>query len=276
MKWLFIGTAMTMTLVTLSASRAGAGAWSQQPGHYYAKLSGVFYGSDEIYNDMGKREQAGMDDESFDSGQGFLYAEYGLRERLTLIGKLAVGELVAEDSFVKQTTTGIGDADVGAKYQLLDQPVVLAPMVSVKVPTGYDRDFDPAMGTGYRDVEVRALGARSLYPLPLYVGGEVGYRIRGGPYSNQMPYFVELGATPHPKLFAKVYLDGANTLTGDEEATGEVGVLQVSEGDFTKTGINLAVNLNGPIWADILWERIVDGNNVGAGGSWGIGFAYSY
>ena len=258
------------------ADDVGAGAWSQQAGHYYAKLSSVFYGSDEIYNEMGKLSPAGMNDETFDSGQGFAYVEYGVRDRLTLVGKLAVGELVAEDALVKQTTIGIGDAEVGAKYQLTDQVVVVSPMVSIKVPTGYDKGFDPAMGTGYRDLEFRTLVARSLYPWPLYVGGELGYRFRGGPYSNQVPYFAELGVTPHPRLFAKVYVDGANTLSGQRESTGEVGVFQVSEGDFRKMGANVAVNVEGPVWIDVLWERIVDGQNVGAGGSWGFGVAYSY
>ena len=257
-------------------AEVAAGAWSQPSGHYYAKVSSVFYTSDEVYNEMGKLAPAGGNNESFESGQGFVYLEYGIRERLTVVGKLAVGELVAEDDLVKQTTTGIGDAEFGVKYPLSDQPAVVTPMVSLKVPTGYEKRFDPAMGTGYRDLQFRALIARSLYPLPLYVGSELGYRFRGGPYSNQVPFFAELGATPHPRLFAKVYVDGANTLSGNEESTGEVGVFQVSEGDFTKVGANLAVNVQGPVWVDILWERIVEGTNVGAGGSWGLGVAYSY
>lgn len=58
--------------------------------------------------------------------------------------------------------------------------------------------------------------------------------------------------------------------------TGEVGILQVSEGDFTKAGLNAAFNLQGPLWVDLLWEKVIDGDNIGAGGSWGLGISYSY
>ena len=256
--------------------RVEAGAWSQPRGHFYTKLSGIFYGSDEIFNDMGKRAPLGMDENRFDAGQGFLYLEYGLRERLTLIAKLSAGELVSEDSQVEQITTGIGDLELGGKYQLVDGPVVLAPFAIVKIPTGYNEEYDPAMGTGDADLEFRLLTARSLYPWPFYLGAETGYRFRGGPYSNQIPYFFEAGATPHKKVFAKAYLEGKNTITGNEEVTGVVGVLQVSEGNFTKVGFNAAFNLRGGVWADILWEKVVSGKNIGAGSSWGLGLAYSY
>ena len=38
---------------------AWAGAWSQAKGSYYTKFSGIFYSSDEVYNDMGKRDPLG-------------------------------------------------------------------------------------------------------------------------------------------------------------------------------------------------------------------------
>ena len=92
---------------------------------------------------------------------------------------------------------------------------------------------------------------------------------------TQLPYFLEVGVTPHPRVFAKGYVSGINTRTSDEESTGEVGSLQVSEGDFTKLGFNGAYKLAGPMWVDVLVESIIDGENVGAGVSWGLGFSYS-
>ena len=266
---------VVLALACTWQSAALAGAWSQARGHYYTKVSGIFYTSDEVYNDMGVRQTLGMDNDQFNGSQAFLYAEYGLRERLTLIGQMNVGELVSENNLVRQTTTGIGDADIGVKYQLLDGPVVLSPYATLKIPTGYHEFYEPPLGTGDMDLEFRLLVARSLYPLPLYLGAESGYRWRGGLFSNQVPYFFEIGATPHAKVFAKVYVEGKNTLTGNEESTGEVGSLQVSEGDFTKGGLNAAYNLWGPVWIDLLVERIFDGVNVGAGSSWGIGLSYS-
>ena len=36
---------------------------------------------------------------------------------------------------------------------------------------------------------------KSLYPLPGYVTGEVGYRLRGGTFSNEWFYTLEAGMT---------------------------------------------------------------------------------
>ena len=160
--------------------QALAGAWSQPKGHYYAKLSGILYTSDEVYNDMGVRQAQGMDNDSFDGTQGFLYVEYGLQDRLTIIGQVNAGVLASMNDLVKSETTGIGDFDIGAKYQLVDGPIVLTPFVTMKIPTGYNEHYDPPMGTGNADLELRLLAARSLYPLPLYIGVESGYRFRKG------------------------------------------------------------------------------------------------
>ena len=256
--------------------RAEAGAWSQPQGHFYAKISGGLYASEEFFNDMGDKVPLGMDGERFEASQGFLYLEYGLLERLTLVGQTNAGQLISRNRFVKQVTVGIGDVGLGVKYQVVDRPVVLTPLVSLKLPTGYHKDYDPAMGTGDADLAFRLSTARSFYPWPFYLGAEAGYRFRGGTFSNQIPYSFEVGATPHGRVFLKGYIDGESTRTGDKENTGLVGLAQVSEGDFTKMGLNVAVRVNGPLWVDVLWEQILSGENIGAGSSWGIGLSFSY
>jgi len=154
---------------------------------------------------------------------------------------------------------------------------VLAPYASLKLPTGYDTNNNPALGTGKADLELRLLAATSLHPVPVYLGAELGYRLRGGPFSNQIPYLFEVGVTPHQKLFTKVYLSGTNTLISDGGNTDAMDSMsmQVSEGDFTKVGFNAAVNAYGPVWVDFLFETIFTGKNTGAGTSLGIGLSLS-
>ena len=117
---------MALPLLSIVASLCAhvpavqAGAWSQQKGHYYAKFSGIFYSADEVYNDMGKRQSMGAENDEFTGSQGFLYVEYGLLDRLTLIGQASGGSLASTNRLVRQRTRGIGDVDIGAKYQLTD------------------------------------------------------------------------------------------------------------------------------------------------------------
>lgn len=53
------------------------------------------------------------------------------------------------------------------------------------------------------------------------------------------------------------------------------GSTQVSEGDFTNLGVNVAVEIVSGLWLDTLLEKTVDGENIGAGMSWGIGLSVS-
>ena len=268
MRWL----AMGLLLALCWAGEGWAGAWSQPSGGYYAKLSGIHYSTAEVFNDMGKRASMGMDDNQFRARQLLVYGEYGLRERLTLTGQVGAGRLVSEDTFVERITWGLGDVHLGAKYQLTEGRLVLSPQIDVAFPSGYDREYDPALGTGYSEQGARLLAGLSLYPLPFYAGGEVGYKRRGGPFSNQVSYFVELGATPLPWLFAKGFVASVYTLAADSEG-GLVGVVQVSEGDFVEVGCNAAVQVAGPLWIDLLWKAVFKGENIGAGSSLGVGLA---
>ncbi len=259
-------------------TEARAGAWSQQKGHYYAKLSAILYDADEAFDGDGNRGHADSLDATFESNHGFLYIEYGLLERLTLLTQVSAGRLISENPEVRLTTTAVGDWDIGAKYQILQWPVVLSPYVSFKVPTGYDENNNPAIGTGDLDMELRLLVARSLHPVPLYLGAELGFRFRGGPFSKQVPYFFEVGATPHEKVFVKVYLEGKDTLLaggGNADAMHSMS-MQISEGDFTKVGVNTAVKVYGNTSVDLVYDVIFVGKNVGAGSAFGIGLSYSY
>lgn len=266
MRWLATG------LLALGwAGEVGAGAWSQPRGGYYAKLSGIHYSTTEVFNDMGQRAAMGMDDNQFRARQVLLYGEYGLRERLTLTGQVGAGRLVSESSLVERITWGLGDVHLGAKYQLTGGRLVLSPQVEVAFPSGYE-EYDPPLGTGHSELGTRLLAGLSLYPLPFYAGAELGYKLRGGPFSNQVSYFVELGATPRPWLFAKGFVASVNTLAADSEG-GLVGVVQVSEGDFAEVGCNAAVRVVGPLWIDLLWKVVFKGEDIGAGSSWGLGLA---
>ena len=258
---------------------AWAGAWAQPKGHYYTKLSSIFYRSDEVFDAVGDRQPITIYGSDFRANQGFLYVEYGLLERLTLITQLSGASLESESTIrhnvIRLTTSGIGDIVVGAKYQLVGKPMVLSPLVVLKVPTSYDDDLNPALGTGDADLEFRLLAARSFYPLPVYIGAEAGYRLRGGPFSNQISYSGEIGATPLSRLSVKAYLEDSRTLSGDARLA-DAGLVQVSEGDFTKLGLITGYRVSGPLWLEVSLESILAGENVSAGHSWGLGISYSY
>ena len=240
----------------LVAGQAEGAAWSQKKGGYYVKVSGIFYSADEQFDGAGNRHSSPLG-ESFNSGQAFAYVEYGARDRLTVIGATSLGRLTSEVGTARFTTTALGDLDIGVKYQLSDGPLVVAPYVKLKIPAGYNEADVPALGTWDIDIEGRILASSSLYPVPVYVGAELGMRLRSGRFSNQVPYVLEVGATPSDRLFLKVVLDGVNTLVGSGGNLAAMNSMsmQVSEGDFTKIGFNAALKL----WIDVSYDTIFRG-----------------
>ena len=266
-------------LVAAIPKLAWAGAWAQPKGQSYAKLSTVFYRSDEVFDAAGDRQPITLYGSDFRANQGFLYVEYGLLERLTLVTQLSGASLRSESNIrhniLRQTTSGLGDVVLGAKYQLVDAPVVVSPFVSVKIPTSYDADLNPVLGTGDADAELRLLAARSFYPLPVYVGAETGYRVRGGPFSNQIIYTGEIGAAPSRRLSIKAYLEDSRAHGGNARLA-EPGLVQVSEGDFTKSGLITGLRVSRQLWLEVSLESVLAGENVGAGSSWGVAMSYSY
>ena len=211
--------------------------------------------------------------------QGFLYIEYGVTRRLTAITQLSGSSLQSESNGrhtgLRLNTSGLGDVVLGAKFQLVGEPIVLSPYLSVKIPTYYDNDLNPALGTGDADVELKVLTARSFHPLPLFIGMEAGYRARDGPFSNQIRFSGEAGATPSSRLSFKAYLEESKTLSGDIRLA-EPGLVQVSEGDFTKLGLIAGFRARGPLWMEVALESVLAGKNVSAGHAWGLALSYSH
>ena len=258
---------------------AWAGAWAQTKGQYYTKLSSSFYRSDELFNAAGDRQPISVYGSDFRANQAFLYIEYGMLERLTLIGQLSGAALEQESkirhNLLRLSTSGVGDVVLGAKYQLVTAPIVLSPSLKMKIPTSYDDDLTPALGTGSPDVEFGMLAARSLYPLPLYIGVEAGYRVRGGPFSNQLSSSVEVGLGPVSRLSVKAYLNDSRTLSGNA-GLSDSGLVQVSEGDFIKLGVITGLRIVRLLWLELSFDSVVAGEEVGAGYSWGVGLSHSH
>ncbi|HIG17329.1 MAG TPA: hypothetical protein EYQ31_08575 [Candidatus Handelsmanbacteria bacterium] len=67
--------------------RVEAGAWAQPQGERYLKFSIISYDADKHFDGDGDKQALGTMDDSFHAEQGFLYAEYGALNRLTVIGQ---------------------------------------------------------------------------------------------------------------------------------------------------------------------------------------------
>ena len=264
-----------MLIITVTATAVDGGAWSRDRSEVFAKVSWIAYDAHQIRTDLqqGLRSPDNPDDaldlefrSRFESRQAFVYVEYGLHERLTLVLTSVAGELMLSERLATRSTSGLGDVQLGLRYQWLQTPVVAASSLRLKVPGLYDDDDAPIMGTGEFDVDGSVLISRSLGSL--YGGGEGGIRLRGGLYSNQLPLAAEIGLV-QPRTAAKLYY--RHTVTLADAAQLRADGLPFLEGDSRRLGMELSLRLAGALWADAGWEEVFEGENIGAGRAWTVG-----
>lgn len=216
-----------------------AGAWTQAPGAYYLKIAAQHLRTQDNFDASGtKAPKLGMG-QLTDLGLQ-AYAEYGLRERLTLVAALPYKRLTDRRRFSSGTgreeSRGFGDLELGMRWRLSERPLVSALAVGGQIPLGYTVDANTRvpLGTGEPNGDMRLLLGRALHPLPGYLTGELGYRVRGGVYSDEFFYLLEAGLALR-RWRLKGYVSGLRTRgacgeLGQEGLIGDQDILKVSPG----------------------------------------------
>ena len=263
------------------ASAAFAGAWTQNRGGYYFKIGASYLNSTIDIDANGKQIQKANMGELRDLNYS-TYLEYGLLDRLTLVSSVPYKRLKDTrtlrdlNSVITGTALerrwGFGDMEMRLRWLLTDKPVVASIAVGGKIPLWYEEDPNTRVPLSSKkvDADVRILLGQSLYPLPIYVTGEVGYRIRGGDFSNEVFYALEAGITVGRFLF-KGYLSGIRTLgtcnpVGEVELIGDQSILKLSPG--------LIYRLTDWLELSVEMLHIAAGCNTTAGNTFLFGIAF--
>ena len=280
-------------LLAAAPGRLEAGAWTQSKGGFYSKLAGLSFSSLAYLDTDGERHDRAVDPQEELSDRGLsAYLEYGLLDRLTLVASLPYKSLSftnprearyfeALDSTIvrehpDQSASGLADLELRLRWRLLLDPAVVSLAAGGKLPLGYEvpgelpESYVP-LGTGETDAEVRLLVGRSLYPVPGYVTGTLGYRLRGGEYGNELFHGLEAGYSWN-RLLVKGVVEGIQTL-GDCGATGETGGLVGDQNNLKLSpGLIWSINDRLEISADLF--HIAAGCNTAAGTTYAVGLAF--
>ena len=280
-------------LLAAAPGRLEAGAWTQAKGGFYSKLAGLSFSSRAYLDADGNREDRAVDPREELSDRGLsAYLEYGLLDRLTVVASLPYKRLdfrkPAEARYFPsldttiverhpdQSASGLADLELRLRWRLLLDPAVVSLAAGGKFPLGYEvpRELPESyvpLGTGETDAELRLLVGRSLYPVPGYVTGTLGYRLRGGEYGNELFHGLEAGYSWN-RLLVKGVVEGIRTL-GDCGATGETGGLVGDQNNLKLSpGLIWSINDRLEISADLF--HIAAGCNTAAGTTYALGLAF--
>ena len=242
------GVAFLALLILIGSSdQVRSGAWVQSKRAYYLKLSSSYLSTTREFNYRGARldlfeEHAGFTDGSFLDFNLTTYLEYGLSDRVTVVSNLQYKALRASRTGLVGGgalryreilhTNGLADLSLSLRYALLVSPLALSLQGGTKMPLGYDKtpsNDGPPLGSGEVDGEVHVLAGKSLYPLPLYLSADLGYRRRGGRLHDEILYAVEAGYTAGRLLF-KVGLDGVENTSTPPDIYGQTVVTPLPGG----------------------------------------------
>lgn len=277
----------TAVLAAVMAPLAHSRAWNQKTGHYYAKISAGYLHTDSELDYRGTEVglQSGSEFstiQSFSSTTIEGYLEYGVSDRLTLVGKLPF-KILAQDRVetnetidimtdVETVNGGLGDLTVGARTPLKTRSFPIAVEANIKLPLAYQKVTDnggPALGSGEVDIDGSLLVGFSLYPFPGYVEAGAGYRVRGGSLNDQYLFAVETGARWR-RWFAKVTLDGVYSVEDPEPLTTSSTGGVVNQ-DVLKIlpGVSFSISDTSALSLDVF--HVLDGKNSVTGTTYSFG-----
>ncbi|MFC2088556.1 hypothetical protein ACFLSX_03065 [Calditrichota bacterium] len=222
------------------------------------------------------------------------YAEYGLYDNVTIIGKVPFKiyrtEYFLDDVYtqvqVSRSTAGFGDLETAIKYGLLRNPTSVSFQGGIKIPLGYKKfpeNDAPRLGTSEIDFQGMLLAGQSFHPLPLYASGGVGYRKRGGDLHDEVIYEFETGYTWND-LFFKIYFSGIkNTEKPPDLYGGEIqlpirgggGVVPdilYGDQDINQISFSLSYNIEPGMAIEATVFDVLSGKNTIAGQTFSVGF----
>lgn len=180
-------SSLTTLLLLLCPLLAQAQAWTQPKGHGYFKVSYGQAGAGEQFDFAGDRipYAEGVSGDAFQDRSVYLYGEYGVTDRLTVVTLLPRKRLTVHTANGdEQSTDGLGSAMLGLRWRSTQTTLSsLAINVAAVVPMGYARNRTPAIGPGQADVQANLAYGRSLYPLPGYAQASLGFRFRSEVYA---------------------------------------------------------------------------------------------
>lgn len=197
---------------------ANAGGWTQPQGKGYFKFSQQIIKAESLFFADGSKT-----DSPIPTVSGYttsLYGEFGLIDRVTLVGYMPFYTNFGVDLEGIDKSTGIGDWDVGIRIGILTGgPTVVSLQALAGLPLG-DSGGDIVLWTGDGEFNQHfslQLG-HSLYPVPAYLKGEIGYNNRKSSdipadnYADELRYSLQAGYTIAERVGIALSLRGVQAL----------------------------------------------------------------
>ena len=204
---------LTLLFGVLAPVPAAAGPWTLEQGKTYNKPAVNYFTGDSRFGE----EEEGFED--FEDINFTFYNETGITDDLSLILSVPIKEISRRDRnaagvAATNSTSGVGDIDIGLRYNVSKGPLVVAVQGLFKAPYAYNENNVLPLGNGQEDFEGRLQLGRSLGKAG-YVVAEAGYRFRVGAPSDEFRYLLEYGVDASESVYLRTKLDGILSINNE-------------------------------------------------------------
>ena len=171
-----------------AVSPVRAGAWLQEPGKAYLRLSGGWLETQDRYDPDGERvpfdDFGGFRETTYRDLESILYAEVGMHPRLTLLTTFMFKSVRASQPAVHYQTRGAADFMVGAKTKIWKGLWhVGSASAEWWFPTGYDETRYPSLGSGRGEVRLTLQAGASVGKA--WANADAGVGLRSSPFRDR-------------------------------------------------------------------------------------------
>ncbi len=203
-----------------------------------------------------------------------LYFETGLGEQWTVIGTVPWKSVLARGFENEFKTQGFSDLDLTLRRSFESRRGVLAIEVGSSFPLGYKSTDFPQLGTGEIDPHINLAWSQSLRVLPsAFVSLQSGYRRRGGPVKDELPYSLKAGFFPLRDVGTFVSLRGWESLASFAETDPTLGLVSGDSESFSAAG-EVYFEVSRSFDANLEVSRVLRGRNTVSGTEIRIGMAF--
>jgi hypothetical protein len=271
--------ALGLFLAAAAPDDAGAGPWTRSRGGHFAKFSASYLYTRTEFDSNGDEvalltSNPLVQDAAYREVVLSSYVEYGMRDRVTLVGSLPFKvvtstrtEISSDATVIREidvTNGGLSDLLAAVRVALLRGRFPAAFEAGLKIPLGYEsvpENGGPALGTG--KVDATASVSAGLAGASVYAFAWTAYRARGGVLDDDVGFGLEAGAHSG-RAFAQALIEGWYT-TGDIEPLEVSATTVTPNQDLLKLVASAGVHTGE--FASVAAEvyHVLDGRNTATG-----------
>ncbi|MEO0423596.1 MAG: autotransporter outer membrane beta-barrel domain-containing protein [Pseudomonadota bacterium] len=263
-----VGAALALAFIPLA--QVHAGAWTLPKGEGYNKIAFNYFEATDTF---------GPGAEGFERFSDLTlnyYAEYGLHDKLTLIGQLPVRWSENETVTGSTDNFGIGDVDLGLRYNLVNSDWVVSTQLLYKLPFLYNEDAALPLGNGQSDLEGRIQIGKSLHPFG-YFGVEAAYRYRADDPSDEFRYLVEYGFDASDNVYLRAKLDVIEALQSTNVEFVDGGNPNFPNAfDLGRVEASIGYKVNDRHSVEFTYTNSIFGDNILDGDTFQVGYVFAF